>query len=357
MLNPYPETKVDWLNRATGTLVIRTPWIEVEAEVPIEADHEIDQAMRSLNNYYIESEARNVRAVHYFLEQFQNEPISYITPRKITEFADINPVTLPPHDFLLSQISSCKIGDCSQLEEDVLTKSRIEGSKFYDAQTVVGLLRRQRLIHLSSSQLIQNQIENLIPLKDANRTLYIAIMRRILQHAWYITNNAVGSLSGALSLNPVATPMLLAYIRSEAGHDLLVKKSFKDLGGDISQLGEDLFSEVVALIDLLKTSASVSLLTLAALIEGFEGIHFDEDPMNIWTLLDGLDEYPNAARGVTEHQRINEDQNHANVGLELASVLPPVTEEEVLLAVRVSEGSEQLRSLLFQKLYSSIGLE
>ncbi len=354
MLIPYPETKAQWIDRTKGTFAIRTPWIEINAEIDPQEAVPLQRALDSVNNFHLGPSPAQAKEAHYLLEQFSEHPIAYSRPRPLGKFSPppVNSSRLAELNSVLAQLPSPPLWD----HEAILNRCRIEHTDLFDAVSVIGCLRRHRLVDTAANKHIQKQVADLGQLKNLDRPLFLSIMRRVLEHSLYITRSAVPSLEGALGLLDAADKLLKDFIRSETGHDILVSKSLKALGGYHTDLENHLLEEVLILVRTLRMSASLSLLTLAGLIEGFEGVSYDEEPNNIWHLLDNIEEFPKAARGVREHQRINDQHHHADICIQLAALLAPVTREEAQLALRIAEGSESLRTRLFEKLYSSIGL-
>ncbi len=335
-LVPYPETQIKWLDKVSGTFELVTPWITVSAEV--------DPA--NVENVSLSSE---------FLREFTDYPIYHSTPRKLSEYAverqipDIREVgfdedlfaTLPTH-------WGWKV-------ENMIEKTTIEGTEFCDALSVLTWMRRLRILTTFSNRSVPLKVANLKTLKQSDLPVFIDVMRNVLKHSLYVTSKAIECIEGAINLSPETQPIIEAYVNSERGYDVLVKKSLLALGGsvDMATLEDEVCPEMKTMMAALKYAASNHLISFAALLEGFEGLNYDEENVSIWDLLEDIPEYPNASRGVKDHSQINKKENHSNICLDIASLLPPVSKVDVVLAARIAESVEYLRQDVFEKIYSS----
>jgi hypothetical protein len=356
ILHPYPETRADWVDKSTGSFSIKTPWIVVSGSADIEHLNSIEQALDAINNF--DARGKREMLANYFLEQFKEYPVSHVKPRKLKQFVEGIPAHWEYDAGHLEGFSkqTLRFKSLSWNVENVLDLSRLEGeSDLYDGISIVTAIRRLRLIATSSNNEIQEKISSLLRKKQSDTEEYVHSMQSLLEHSLYITQNAVSVLREGLGRFPRADELLQSFISSEMGHDLLVLKSLKIFGTQRNNGSSVLLDEVKILMEILRYAANNSLLALSALIEGFEGVKYDSEPNNIWSLLDNIPGFANASTGVREHQRINDQHDHANICIELASVLPPVTREEAVFAILLCEMAENLRQSLFGKLYNSTG--
>jgi hypothetical protein len=355
-LIPYAEVKAAWNKREAGDFSLRTPWMDVTGTVPVEHLSAIDATMAALNTF--DGSPRHRVLVDYFLKQFIEYPLFQIVPRSLQQFRKrTSNVSFKCDTLKLSWGGLSPCGPTWHVEH-VLEASRLpDEPELFDPLSVVTFLRRMRLLSASSNDRMKEGIALMWACKEENNDLFFARAASLLEHSFYVTSHAVAQLNQGLGLNPDLDPLLSAFIASETGHERLVQKSLKALGDKRPMDGVTLCDEVKALMELLGTAARTSGLALSALIEGFEGIKYDRETRGAWDLLDHLSGMPHASRGVREHQRINDQHDHANICLEMALQLPPVSKEEVQCVFDMTFGSECLRRGLFEKLYSSMGLK
>lgn len=355
-LIPYAEVKAVWTKREAGEFALRTPWMDVTGTVPVEHLSAIDATMAALNTF--DGSPRHRVMVDYFLKQFIEYPLFHIVPRGLQQFKKKTSSVFFKSD---APMPSCvELAPCGPVwnVDHVLEASRLpDDSALFDPLSVVTFLRRMRLLSASSNDRMKEGISFLWACKEENNDLFYARAASLLEHSFYVTRHAVAQLNQGLGLNPDLDPLLSEFIASETGHEMLVQKSLKALGDKRPKDGVTLCDEVKALMELLGTAARTSGLALSALIEGFEGIKYDRETRGAWDLLDHLSGMPHASRGVREHQRINDQHDHANICLEMALQLPPATKEEVKCVFDLAFVSECLRRGLFEKLYSSTGLK
>lgn len=335
-LVPYPETQIKWLDKNTGTFSLVTPWITVSAEVE-------------------PANVENVSLSSEFLREFTDYPIYHSTPRKLSDYdvdrqkPDLKEVgfdeelfaTLPTH-------WGWKV-------QNMVEITTIEGTEFCDALSVITWMRRLRILTTFSNRSVPLKVANLKTLKQSDLPVFIDVMRNVLKHSLYVTSKAIECIEESIHLRPETKDLIENYVNSERGHDVLVKKSLLALGGsvDMATLENEVCPEIKTMMSALKYAASNHPLTFAALLEGFEGLNYDEENVSIWDLLEDIPGYPNASRGVKEHSKINKKENHSNICLDIASLLPPVSKEDVVLAARIAESVEYLRQDVFEKIYSS----
>ncbi|MEI8025504.1 MAG: hypothetical protein WCI18_04065 [Pseudomonadota bacterium] len=356
ILQPYPETRVQWVDKSQGTFSIRTPWILVSGSVDEEHLHSIDQALNAINSF--DTSFNQEMLANYFLGQFCEYPVSHVKPRKLNQYVDEKPAPLDCDVSRLDDFANQALRFKTLIwnVEDILHLSRLEGeSDLYDGISIITAIRRLRLLSTSSNIGIQQSISRLLEEKNSDTKEYIVKMQRLLEHSLYITQNAVNILQESLGRHRHADELLQSFISSETGHDLLVQKSLKVFGGPRKNWNNALLDEVKMIMDVLRYAGKSSLLALSALIEGFEGVKYDSEPNNIWNMLDNIPGFAKASTGVREHQRINDQHDHSNICLELASVLPPITREEAVITILLSEIAEIFRQSLFEKLYNSVG--
>lgn len=280
-------------------------------------------------------------------------------PRPLSDFKKREPwpvsISFECYDLGVSHKSSTLGLNWSK--EIVLEECRIPDSEnLFDPLSVITSLRRLRLEATSSNSKIQDDILSLKKYKTEQPENFIQKAKSILEHSLFVTTHAVRSLKQGVGLNLDVDPLLSNFITSEMGHDQLVLKSLSVLGGPRPDWETLLFQEVRILIDLLGAAARTSSLALALLIDGFEGTKYDHEANSIWDLVDNIAGYANASRGVRDHQRINDSQNHSNVSLDIAALLPPCSEHEAAYVFQLAVAAESMRQQLFGKIYSSMGL-
>jgi len=356
ILQPYPETRVEWVDKSKGAFSIRTPWILVSGAVDVEHLQSIEQARDAINN--ADTSVKGEMLANYFLGQFSEYPVSHAKPRKLDQYFDGKPVQLNYDLNLLDNFANRArtIRSLNWNVENILHLSRLESeSDLYDGMSIITAIRRLRLISTSSNIGIQQSISHLLNKKNSGTEEYVLKMQSLLEHSLYITQNAVNILRESLGRDSHANELLQSFITSETGHDLLVQKSLKVFGGPRTHWKNNLFDEVKIIMEVLRCAGKNSFLAFSAIIEGFEGVKYDSEPNNIWNMLDNIPGFAKASTGVREHQRINDQHDHANICLELASFLPPVSREEAVFAISLSEFAEALRQSLFEKLYNSVG--
>jgi hypothetical protein len=181
----------------------------------------------------------------------------------------------------------------------------------------------RRLVFKASSQ----NAKGLSSVLGSERLPFIL---KALHQSYHVTSHCVNSLAPGLSNNryPAFVEALRMYIAAEDGHHFLIERALSELGETPTITA--VHWSVSDSMHLLRWCAENSPFALANCIGLFEMASYAEtDP--IAEALNLLAQ-PKAAKPLWAHFRINKQEEHCCIGLDLASRLPMISLEDVLTA-------------------------
>lgn len=330
LLIPHEKLTIDWSPKK-DSFVLSLPWLSLEVDVNEEDKPWIQDATDHLH-----SQPSN-QNVQRFISELKENPIFYIQPRAIEEFQrqDLQPCmdlkidTSTP--MALIETFGCKIDDELKKEiiptwtwdwEKILSKARIPGTDLYDPVTFVSYLVCYRLdwehTTWSGQDGFGKFLERLV--KDDEEKFFQA-MGWVVKQSWYITSEACQIMKPALIHFEKAQDLLHHYISEELGHHKFMEQVFEDL--ELKKEDFPVGQGTKWQLDAFARSAILSPLAFSALINLFEASFYEgEDPISRVLRLSSK---PHAARGYDLHYKINEDNRHCDMPVQLASYLAPQT--------------------------------
>ena len=356
---PYEKMAINWIepNQTTKEgFVLTLPWLSMKINVAAEDKSWIRDATDHL---HISPLNENVQK---FIQELEGYPIAYIHPRKLEEFlgkdlqACSDLAVDPSTPASLISTYGCPIDPSIQEDvipawtwdqEEILERTRIEGTDLYDPISFITYLICYRLDWESNGWLGQDRFGIFLQalLKEDENQFFQAI-GWISRQAWQVLTEFCSSMEPALAHFSKAKEAVASYIAEEKGHHKFMEQVFRDL-----ELDKDAFPLAGGtrwLLDSYKRAATISPLAFSAMVALFEAAYYEEEEAITGAIK--RSSRPHAGRGYELHRKVNEEYRHCDVPLRFASYLAPQTRSHALLTVGLFELTLNVLNKMEQKL-------
>lgn len=335
-LKPYSEVK---FMRSDNLLSVICPWLTLDIELEDSNIDNIDNCLKKI----IEQDFLD-NNVQSFLNFFSSYPLLYIIPNNQVEF-DNNSLQIPDKYQLLEEIDlgltknnwvDLSVNKDWHIDvKDVLNFSSIGNDKY----SPISVLSYLNHFIFSKSDSVDGLHEKLEYLLAKNESAFFEIIKLILRQSYQVTSSCDKSISPAINLREETRDIVADYVNSEKGHQNLILRSFKHLSDEPIE-NYFLIPATDILMKLLHHSATNCMMSFSCCISMFEAGGLNEcDPLA--NLLRNSSK-PNAAEGLEVHFKINEQEEHALVGLEFAKIMKSVNFDEVVAACLAVEVQSEL---------------
>jgi hypothetical protein len=339
---PHEKLTIDW-NHAKDNFVLSLPWLSLEVDVT-----EKDRPWIQDATDHLHSQPAN-QNVQRFISELKDNPIFYIQPRAWEEFqgkdlqqcADLRIDTSTPAS--LVETFGCEIDDELTEEimptwtwdwEQILSKARIAGTDLYDPVAFVSYLVCYRLDWENTTWSGQDGLgQFLTQLVQQDEEKFFQALGWVVKQSWYVTSEACEIIKPALIHFEKARDLIHHYVSDELGHHKFMEQVFKDL--DLKKEDFPVGPGTKWQLDAFSKTATLSPLAFSAFINLFEASFYEgEDPIS---RVIRLSSKPHAARGYDLHYKINEDNRHCDMPVQLASYLAPQTYAHAALTLGLFE--------------------
>lgn len=320
LIRPYKEVSISWKQDQTGFL-LSSPWLELSIEVD---EQNKSSLYKTTNEIFNNKEINSIEAQN-FLSFFKDFPLVKFDPRTTFEGKLYCPknISTPLYNYKWDI-------------DSILNQSQIPDTQTYDPIAVYSLLAHKRYLseQKCSEELSMSFELDKIRIQDEKK--FFKIVATILKQSLEITKRCCECIAPAYDLYAPAKEMVSEYSKSEEGHYNFVIHSLKKFGLNKEEIKAlPLFSETTLSMDILKQAASENFLAFSCVVAVFESAGFhNEDP--IASLL-RKSSIPNSAIGLETHFKINKEEGHAQIGLDFAQTLGPVSKEAVIHAANLME--------------------
>ncbi len=342
MYVPHELLTINWTDKGDG-FKLSLPWFSMDVGVSEEDNKWIQDA-----THHLQSHPSNPN-VQRFICDLKEFPVFYIQPRKLEDFKrqDLQSCTeltidssTPAHlistfgcdisDELRDDIPSAWIWD----REKILRKAQIEDTDLYDPLSFISYLTCYRLEWENTTWSGQDGFGQFLErLLSQDEEQFFQVMGWVVKQSWYITSEACQLMEPALIHFDKAKELIHEYICEELGHYKFMEQVFKDMN-----LNKEDFSVGAGTkwqLDAFNRTAFISPLAFSALINLFEASFYEgEDPI---ARLLRLSSNPGAAHGYDLHYKINQDNRHCDMPLQLAAYLAPQTRSHAMLTLGLFE--------------------
>lgn len=352
---PHEKLSIHWAPD-DKRFSLSLPWVTLDVKVTEEDQKWIKEATEHLH-----TSAAN-QNVQKFMSKLKDYPIFYIQPRTLKEFKgkDLQAcpeLTVDPSTpSALIETLGCEMAE--ELKKDILPawtwnwkeileKSRIVGTNLYDPLSFISYLLCYRLEWENTTWSGQDGFGKFLErlLKDDEAQFFQA-MGWVVKQSWYITSEACQVMEPALIHFEKARELIRHYICDEAGHHKFMERVFKDM--DLDKNAFPVGAATKWQLDAFGKVSSSSPLAFSALINLFEATFYEgEDPIS---RLLRLSSKPQAAHGYDLHYKINQDNRHCDMPLQLASYLAPQTYAHASLTLGLFELTINLFDCMEQEL-------
>jgi hypothetical protein len=339
---PHEKLSINWAPK-NDRFVLSLPWLSLEVDV-----EEKDKAWVQDATDCLHSQPSN-QNVQRFISELKENPIFYIQPRSIGEFQgrNLQPCTPIKIDTstpaALVNTFGCEINEDLKKEiplawtwnwDQILNKARILGTDLYDPISFVSYLVCYRLEWENATWSGQDEFGQFLKhLVQQDEEKFFQVMGWIVKQSWYITSEACQLMKPALTHFEKARDLLHHYISDELGHHKFMEQVFRDL--ELKKEDFPVGSGTKWQLDVFARTAALSPLAFSALVNLFEASFYDgEDPISQVLRLSSK---PHAARGYDLHYKINEDNRHCDMPVQLASYLAPQTYDHAALTLGLFE--------------------
>ncbi|OJW54964.1 MAG: hypothetical protein BGO67_05090 [Alphaproteobacteria bacterium 41-28] len=339
---PHEKLSINW-GPHDKSFALSLPWVSMEVGVTKEDYPWIKDATNHLHD------SVSNQNVQRFVSELKEYPIFYIQRRRLEEFKeqvlqpcpDLNVDSSTPASLIAT--FGCEIA--GELKKDVptkwtwdwekiLSKARIAGTNLYDPVSFISYLICYRLEWENTTWSGQDGFGKFLEhLLEEDEDKFFQAMGWVVKQSWYVTSEACQVMKPALIHFEKARDLLHHYIHDEAGHHKFMEIVFEDLG-----MNKDNFPVGTGTkwqMDAFAKTAVISPLAFSALINLFEAAFYDgQDPIS--RILKKSSK-PQAAHGYDLHYKINQDNRHCDMPVQLASYLAPQTYSHVALTLGIFE--------------------
>jgi hypothetical protein len=342
MYVPHEKLSIQWAPD-DKRFYLSLPWVSLGVKVAEEDKKWVKDATEHLH-----TSASN-QNVQKFMSKLKDYPIFYLQPRAFEEFNE-NDLQICPEIMVdsstpltLIETFGCEIAE--ELKKDILPAwtwnwekildhSRIANTDLYDPLSFISYLLCYRLewenITWSGQDGFGKFLERLLKEDEAQ---FFQVMGWVVKQSWYITSEACQVMEPALIHFEKAREWIRQYIRDEVGHHKFMEKVFKDLNLDKNAFPVGAATQWQ--LDAFGRVSSLSPLAFSALINLFEATFYEgEDPIS---RLLRLSSKPQAANGYDLHYKINQDNRHCDMPLQLGAYLGPQTYAHASLTLGLFE--------------------
>jgi hypothetical protein len=351
---PYDEVTLS-PGDASDRVVLTTPWVQFEFTAEFTSPGAREALIEDVNTRHIHE--GNYFALNSILTDLSQFPIAYLLPR-----ADLAGKPIQRRSSAAPQSPSALVKAATGREPkspfewqwnlDWAEKfCAVPGDVTFDPVSVFSVLRRFHLLHMSNFGKGRYLYKNLSRLGSGDPK-FLPFARSILRQNHRVTELCESSLSPALDHAGESRPMLEKFIHSERGHDRLLEKSIRALGEEPAKI--EVLPEVEGLMAYLKHVASTDYVAFCTMLFYFESDFVGGRNPMVEILKDSP--YAAATVGLETHDKVNHEGDHENVSFELLDALGPITQEELISAVRLAETGSYLMSQVSAGLLEKHGL-
>ena len=325
---PHEKLNINWAP-SHKSFTLSLPWVSLGVDVTDEDQGWIKEATQHLHSSF------SNQNVQRFISELKEYPIFYLQPRNLRDFKNKDLQPCPQLNIDSSTPSSliatfgCEIAD--ELQKDIppmwtwdwdkiLSKSLIPGTDLYDPLSFVSYLICYRLEWENTTWSGQDGFGKFLEdLLKQDEEKFFQAMGWVVKQSWYVTSEACQLMKPALIHFEKAREWISHYIHDEAGHHKFMEQVFRDLG-----MNKEDFSVGAGTkwqMDAFANTAVLSPLAFSALINLFEASFYEgQDPIS---RILRKSSKPHAAHGYDLHYKINQDNRHCDMPVQLASYLAP----------------------------------
>lgn len=339
---PHEKLSINWTPQ-DNSFILSLPWVSMKISVTDEDKEWIKDGAQHLH-----TSVSNPN-VQRFVSELKEFPIFYIQPRHLDEFKakDLQPcpkITVDsstPSSFIAT--FGCEISDELKRDipsawtwdwEKILSKAQIPGTDLYDPLSFVSYLICYRLEWENTTWSGQDSFGQFLErLLEQDEEKFFQVMGWIVKQSWHVTSEACQIMEPALIHFEKARVWIQHYISDELGHHKFMEEVFRDLNLHINDFPVGAATKWQ--MDAFAKTAVVSPLAFSALINLFEASFYEgQDPIS--RILKKSSK-PHAAHGYDLHYKINQDNRHCDMPLQLATYLAPQTYEHASLTLGLFE--------------------
>lgn len=339
---PHEKLSINWAPH-NQSFILSLPWVSMEVDVTEEDREWIKDATQHLH-----TTAAN-QNVQKFVSELKDYPIFYFQPRSLSEFKNKDLQPCPELTVDSSTPSSliatfgCRVADELKNHvpsawtwdwEKILSKSLIKGTDLYDPLSFISYLICYRLEWENATWSGQDGFGKFLErLLEQDEEKFFQAMGWVVKQSWYVTSETCQVMKPALIHFEKAKDWIEHYISDEVGHHKFMDLVFKDLDLDRRLIPVGVATKWQ--VDAFGRAASLSPLAFSALINLFEASFYEgQDPIS--RILKKSSK-PQAARGYDLHYKINQENRHCDMPVQLASYLAPQTYAHAALTLGLFE--------------------
>ena len=369
---PYDETTVAG-DCSSGSFKISTPWTSLRVSIHSEDREKAARIVEKLSQSQVTPQ--DIPEVTWLFSEVSGKiPLCYILPRSLfpEELAalDSHVLTSDPSKAGMMDIRELLRDSAKNksLASEVLTRfpnsflewkwdeqtallfsqlpsvesANPSSNPLFDPYTLFSVARRFHLLDSIENSQVQNLYQWVRGLPKETE-IYRQSCIKIVRQNHYVTQRCESVLRPALDLAQNAREDVLAFIKAEAGHDVLLRRSLKSLSVDRPNEIPPV-APIELLMDLFEYAARNNFLAFAMIVDIFERTSHDgQDPL-AQVLTDGG--FEQAAKQIDIHREINDSGEHENVALDFLSKMGPVHADYATEALRINELASTLMNLM-----------
>ena len=356
---PYEEVQIS--PRQDGSYLLKTPWFARVLEISDKFKKQYQDFFSCPTDYSFNQQRELWTGL---LGARLADPLVYILPRQqVGQYGPDHHMPAPNLNENLAMVQrflKLTVGLSSQVitnlslrdwDQDVILKmSQISNTDLYDPVALFSVLRR--FYYLDCLDLDQTA-----KMYDFTRSLssspgqFRLVMGIIARQNFEVTRRCQEVLMPALKLAASAEKDLADFMKSEKGHDQLLRRGLEELK---LLLADDCALPVTTLLlDAFKLNAESNFLAFAFTVSLFEESSPDggTDPLTR-ALTDGGEQ--KAAQSFLIHSQINDGGHHDHIGLQLIAKMAPVSRDYALQAISLSEQLSKIFNTYTTQIFEKI---
>ncbi len=317
---PYHSVELKFKGKK---MTLSSPWIKLEQTIGIDENHEYCTKVIDVLTDSPKS-IEDIQLVHQIFEPLQKFPLFFSLPSQ-TKLMDLE----------LSEASTDYTSQCRWDAQAVLEFSETANG----GTDPVSALSYLKLFHLEDMKKSgqESSVPSVLEMAKEKNQLKPALEHFVRQNH-YVTEKCEEVLRPAVSIHSVAGKAVEQFIKEEAGHDKLLRRSIKSLDKEPENLV--VLGPLVKLMDHFKFVAGKNLLAFCFIVDMFE--RENPDGVNpVSTYLDSIGEHK-ASGPIKTHSDINVEGGHENESYSILEKVGLLHKSYVIEAVYLSQYASDL---------------
>lgn len=365
---PYDEVKAEG-DCSSGLFKFSTPWLSLEVQVAEQDISRVSPLVAKLTDETLSP--IDLAEVTWLFSSLKQHPLTYLLPRAqvksnldrhaILDARTCDSASTPHqvlHELLLEADTQAfeRLTTLTDSPSDIPlewkwdTAAALAFSQCpigHDPLSLLSIARRFHLLESVENNRTGELYAFLRGLDPNSRQLKDALVRIVRQN-YYVTQKCDSALRPALGLAQNAQSEVQKFIRSEAGHDVLLARALKSMGiADPARV--PVLDAVVVLMEVFRITAERNFLGFCMIVDIFErSTDPVQDPLAALLTQGG---FTKAAHQINLHREINDQGEHENVALHFLDTMAPVDSEYAIEALRLAELATFLTHLVSSALF------